>query len=100
VAEGGGAEPSAVFRITDGKGEYRLSLYGAADGADHVIESDRRRGRFRLAAFVAEQILVEAEALLPTSAEDAAEAAVSEAEPADAGAAVLQQPAPADEHDH
>jgi len=100
AGEDAGAEPSAVFAITDGKGAYRLSLHGNAEGADYVIESDRQPGRFRLAAFVAEQILVEAEALLPTPAGGPAEAAGAGAEAADETAGGPQEAAQAEEHHH
>lgn len=86
--EGDAAEPAAAFTVTDEKGQYRLSLYGAPDGGDYVIVSDRQAGRYRLAAFVAEQLLAEGAALLPGTnppegaSAEAGEAASGEAAPA------------------
>jgi hypothetical protein len=100
AGEGSGGEPSSVFAITDARGEYRLALYGDAEGADYVIESDRQPGRFRLAAFIAEQIQVEPEALLPAPAGDSAEGAAAGAEAADQTAGVPQEATQVEEHDH
>jgi hypothetical protein len=105
---GGAAEtgqPAAVFVVTDGQGEHRLTLFGNPDAAEYVVESSRRAGRFRLATFVAEQVLVEGAALLPGGDEEGeAAAAGADAGPAaanEATAADVPLPAPEDhDHDH
>ena len=101
--DGESAEPVAVFAVADSRGRHALRLYGNPDAAEYVVESDRQPGRFRLAAFVAEQLLLENEALLPgSSAADPASAADpgSEGEPAAAAAARAAEPTADDGHDH
>lgn len=55
----------AVFRISDAEGEYTLTLHGNAQGDAFRLTSERRDGAFELAAYVAEQMLLDAERLLP-----------------------------------
>jgi len=82
AGESAAAEPVAVFVVTDTEGQHRLSLYAVADAAEYVLVSDRQPGRYRLAAFVAEQLLVEDAALLPAAtADEAAGDAEAEADP-------------------
>ncbi len=81
---------AAELSISDGEGEYSLRVFGDADGADYVVASDRRDGYFRLASFVADQLLVDREALLPGDGEDAVAAAADDA--ATDGAAEQQAP--------
>lgn len=54
-----GAEPLAVFGITDAEGSYELHLYDGGSDSPHVLRSDRRDGYFSLARYLAEQLLVE-----------------------------------------
>jgi len=99
--EGAVVEPAAVFAVSDGKGDYRLSLFGDAEAADYVIESDRQPGRFRLAAFLAEQILVESAALLPeASAAEESTSTAAGSTPVGDGASAPQETSEADGHDH
>lgn len=65
----------ATFGITDSEGRYVLRLEGERGASEYLVTSDRQPGRFRLAGFIAEQLLVEASVLAPdpASAADAAE---------------------------
>jgi hypothetical protein len=65
-------EPVAVFVVTDAKGAQRLTVYSIPDATEYAVVSDRQPGRYRLAAFVAEQLLLESSALLPGAGEAAA----------------------------
>jgi hypothetical protein len=76
------AEPAARFAVTDEQGEYRLSLAGPVEGGEYVVASDRVPGRFRLAAYVAEQLLAEGATLLPGATAPADAAAAGSAVPA------------------
>ncbi|MEZ5557380.1 MAG: DUF4340 domain-containing protein [Pseudomonadales bacterium] len=62
-APGEGVEPTARLTVTDDDGDYHLTLYHAAEGDEYLISSDRVQGYFRLAAYVAEQLLVDAQTL-------------------------------------
>ncbi len=65
------AEPVARFRIDDGAGNYVLSVYQAEDEESYVVASSRRDGGyFGLAGYLAEQLLVEREALLPAPVDE------------------------------
>jgi len=86
AAGGDSTEPAAVFAVTDDKGPYRVSLYGAPDSTKYVITSDRQPGRFRLASFVAEQLQVEGATLLPGTNPPAGSGEGDEAVPAAAPA--------------
>jgi hypothetical protein len=68
-----GLEPAAVFEIVDPQGPYRLSVFADAGGNDYRVASDRRDGYFRLAAYLADQLLLDGSALL--AAEDASDGA-------------------------
>jgi hypothetical protein len=59
------AAPLAVFELVDPQGPYRLTLYGAADGNDYRVSSDRRDGFYQLAPYIADQLLLDRAALLP-----------------------------------
>ncbi|MBX3706153.1 MAG: DUF4340 domain-containing protein [Pseudomonadales bacterium] len=61
------AETRATFLVTDANGTHRLTLGVGATENEYELTSDRFPGRFRLAAFLAEQLLVEADALLPNA---------------------------------
>ena len=68
TAEAAG-ESKAVFLVTDDDGEHRLELFHEEDDEKYNVISSRREGRFELATYVAEQMLVEASDLLPGSEE-------------------------------
>ncbi len=77
AAEAAG-ESKAVFLVVDGGGEHRLELFHEDEGDQYSISSSRLDGRFELAAYIAEQMLVDASDLLP-GAEDADEASSGDA---------------------
>jgi hypothetical protein len=68
-----GAEALAVIGVTDAEGSYELHLYDGGSDSPHTLRSDRRDGYFRLARYLAEQLLVDAGDLLP-SVEDQTDA--------------------------
>lgn len=95
------AEPAARFTVTDEQGEYRLSLAGPVEGGEYVVTSDRVPGRFRLAAYVAEQLLAEGATLLPGAEVPAEAGADGSAVPAagvDGADAPGPRPEPTDAH--
>jgi hypothetical protein len=93
------AEPAARFTVTDEQGEYRLSLAGPVEGGEYVVASDRVPGWFRLAAYVAEQLLADGATLLPGAEAPAdAEADGSAVPAASTDAADAAGPEPADVH--
>jgi hypothetical protein len=57
-------EPTAVFAVTDEAGVQRLSFYRPEGAPEVIVTSDRHAGAFRVATFVAEQLLVERAGLL------------------------------------
>jgi hypothetical protein len=59
-------EPAAVLAVTDDEGSYRLSIFGEPEGGQYRVSSDRREGYFGLAGYLAEQLLLDEQALLPT----------------------------------
>jgi hypothetical protein len=67
-------EERAVFRIDDEDGSFRLTVYADAAGDRYAVRSDRRDGVFALAAYVAEQLLVEADRLQGESTQESGEA--------------------------
>jgi len=58
------AEPAAVLAVTDGEGPYRLTLFDDEDGNQYRVRSDRRDGVFSLSSYLAEQLLVDFDALV------------------------------------
>jgi hypothetical protein len=62
LGEGKG-EATASFKVTDGAGEYHLTVY--YDEAEDVYEitSDRRAGRYAIANYIVEQLIVDASSL-------------------------------------
>ncbi len=68
---GNDGEPAGSFAVRDEAGEYRLDFYFVEDEDDYSVTSTRVDGRFEIATYVAEQILIEADDLLPE--EDAPE---------------------------
>jgi hypothetical protein len=51
---------AAVFVVTDAAGPHRISIRGTAESTEYVVVSDRVPGGYRLAAFIAEQLLTDA----------------------------------------
>jgi hypothetical protein len=73
------ARPAARFQVTDGDGEYTLTLWRHGDDDPLTIASSRREEHFELASYLADQLMVERDALLPAPAEE--DAAGSSDEP-------------------
>lgn len=80
AAEAAG-ESKAVFLVADRGGEHRLELFHEEEGDQYSISSSRLDGRFELAAYIAEQMLVDASDFLP-DAEEADEEDSEQAEEA------------------
>lgn len=59
--------PQVVFEVTDTRGPYRLSLYSDGEGKDFQVASDRREGRFALASYTADRLLVDRGTLEPSA---------------------------------
>ena len=57
-------EPQAVFAVTDAKGTQRLSFFRVEGAPEYTVTSDRHPGAFRVATFVAEQLLLDRAGLL------------------------------------
>jgi hypothetical protein len=64
------SNPTAVLSVTDEEGSYQLSFFGDEEGNQYQVSSDRREGNFGLAGYLAEQLLVEEQALLPSDDEE------------------------------
>ena len=62
---GTGLPAIAEFLVSDAEGTYRLALFGSIEGNEneYVITSDRYPGGFTLAAYIAEQLMLDAEDL-------------------------------------
>ena len=58
-------EPKGSFTLEDNGGEYRLDFFFAEDEDDYSVTSSRVDGRFEIATYVAEQMLIGADELLP-----------------------------------
>lgn len=70
-------ESKGTFIVNDEAGEHRLQLFHDAEEDDYSVGSDRTPGRFGIATYIAEQMLVDVDVLLPEveetdSAEDTA----------------------------
>jgi hypothetical protein len=66
-----GAEPeeSARIQITDSAGAYELQFLHDSAADEYVVTSDRTAGRYTVASYIAEQIIVDAEALAVDASE-------------------------------
>ncbi|MCZ6658987.1 MAG: DUF4340 domain-containing protein [Gammaproteobacteria bacterium] len=69
VGEASG-ELKGTFIVTDASGEHRLQMFHEAEEDDYYVTSDRVPGRFEIATYIAEQMLVESSELLPDVADD------------------------------
>ena len=63
-------ELKGTFIVSDEKGEHRLQMFHEAEDDDYSVASDRIPGRFEIATYIAEQMLVESSELLPDVADD------------------------------
>lgn len=60
AAAGDEDQESSLFIVADDRGEHRLTLFHDKDGDAYSLSSDRVAGRFELAAYIAEQLMVDA----------------------------------------
>ena len=69
-------QPKGSFTVRDEGGEYRMDFYFEEDEDDYSVTSSRLEGRFEIATYIAEQMLIGAEDLLSGEpGDDAAETA-------------------------
>ena len=73
IAEEAG-EPKGSFDIQTTDGEYRLDLFFDEEEDDYSVISSRIDGRFEIATYIAEQMLIDADDLLPEPEESEGEA--------------------------
>lgn len=66
-------KPYGSFALRDDGGEYRLDFYFAEEQDDYSIASSRVEGRYEVATYIAEQMLIDAGDLLPETAAAEAE---------------------------
>lgn len=69
VAEAAGVTDKGTFTLVDGKSEYTLQLSQGSDDTEYVVRSSRREGFYRMAAYVAEQMLEGRDELEPKQPE-------------------------------
>ena len=65
-----GVEHKATYRVSDADGEQRLEIFYRAEEDDYLVRGDRAAGTFTLATYIAEQIVIESEDLLPEAEEE------------------------------
>ncbi len=64
---GTGSTAAVDFLVSDGEGRYRLAFFGSTEGSEYVVTSDRHPGGFTVAAYVAEQLVLDVEDLSATA---------------------------------
>ncbi|MCZ6643834.1 MAG: DUF4340 domain-containing protein [Gammaproteobacteria bacterium] len=64
-----GVEHRATFQVFDADGQRRLEVYYRAEEDDYLVQGDSAVGTFTLATYIAEQILIEREDLIPEAEE-------------------------------
>jgi hypothetical protein len=64
-AAAAGTTDKGSFTLVDGKGEYTLRLSQGSEDTEYVVRSSRRDGFYRMAAYIAEQMLEGREELEP-----------------------------------
>jgi hypothetical protein len=68
TAAAAGANAKGVFTLMDGQGEYALEFSQGSEDTEYVVKSSRREGFYRIAAYIAEQMLEGKEELEPKPA--------------------------------
>ena len=76
---GDDGEPAGSFTVRDDGGEYQLEFRFEEEEEDYSVSSSRVEGRFEVATYIAEQMLVDADELLPQADEPEADAGPAEA---------------------
>lgn len=65
------AQLQGALTATDGAGDYTLQVYRTEEPDEYAFVSSRREGRFKVANYIAEQIVVAADDLLPETTGEA-----------------------------
>ena len=84
-------EPRGSFTVEDDDGAHRLEVFFEEEEDDYSATSSRQAGRFEIATYIAEQMLIAADDLLPDEDEPA-----DAEESADDSLPVQDEPDPAD----
>jgi len=66
-----GLEPARKLDITDAAGSFQLTLAHDTKADEYLVDSDRVEGRFTLASYIAEQILLDTTDLLAADTQSA-----------------------------
>lgn len=64
-----GVELRATFQVFDTDGQQTLEIYYRTEEDDYLVQGDRVVGTFTLATYIAEQILIDREELIPEAEE-------------------------------
>ena len=77
-----GVEHRGTFLVSDADGQQRVEIFHRTEEDDYLIRGDRVVGTFTLATYIAEQIVIESEELLPEPEEPIIDSTSPEEEPA------------------
>ncbi len=77
-----GVEHRATYRVSDTQGQQVLDIFYRSEEDDYLVRGDRVAGTFTLATYIAEQIVIESEELLPEPEEPIIDSTSPEEEPA------------------
>ncbi len=64
-----GVELRATFQVFDTDGQQRLEIYYRTEEDDYLVQGDRVVGTFTLATYIAEQMVIDREELIPEAEE-------------------------------
>lgn len=64
-----GVELRATFQVFDTDGQQRLEIYYRTEEDDYLVQGDRVLGTFTLATYIAEQMVIDREELIPEAEE-------------------------------
>lgn len=65
-----GVEHKATYLVSDTDGQQQLQIFYRAEEDDYLVRGDRVAGTFTLATYIAEQIVIERDDLLPETEEE------------------------------
>ena len=65
-----GVEHRATYLVSDTDGQQRLEIFYRTGEDDYLVRGDRVAGTFTLATYIAEQIVIESDDLLPQAEEE------------------------------
>ncbi len=72
-----GVEHKATYLVSDTDGQQQLEIFYRAEEDDYLVRGDRVAGTFTLATYIAEQIVIESDDLLPEAEEEVKSEGVS-----------------------